>query len=162
MPGKVNKGSTAFIKSKQELDVVMKRFQKRVEKALAGIEGASRQGLRRAAEVVLARSQELVPRDTEALARSAFIETLNDKPEGNTPTGIGPTILIGYDRNNEAPHAVFVHEIIVRSSDGKFIHHKPPTQAKFLETAMKEKFKEIPKIVALEVENRMRRKARSK
>ncbi len=151
MPGKVNKGSAAFIFRKGELDLQLKKLDQEIKRKLAGIEGATRAGIRKAALVVFNRSQELVPVDTKALKNSGFVETLKSERESlKAPTGIGPVFIIGYDKNNEAPHAVFVHEILENQ-------HKPPTQAKFLQTALHENMRKIPRIVAQEIRDRMRR-----
>ena len=154
MPGKVNKSSGAFIFRKGELDRDLKKLDQEIKRVLAGVEGATRAGIRKAALVVFERSQELVPRDTNALWKSGFVETVRGEKENlKAPTGIGPVFIIGYDKNNEAPHAVFVHEILENQ-------HKPPTQAKFLQTALHENMRKIPQIVAQEVRDRMRRQSK--
>lgn len=159
MPGRVDKSSTAFRFHKAELDKELKAIDRRLRKRLAEIEGATQSGLRKAAFAIKKRSLELTPVDTGALYKSAFIETLSDVAQSSTPKGINPVVLVGYDRNNEAPHAVFVHEIFER--DGVFIRHDPPTQAKFLQTAVHELQNEIITIVAKEATKLMKRRGKS-
>ena len=130
MPGKVDKSSTAFIKTKQKLDRSFKKIQRNLQKELAGIEMGVNRGVEIVALKILVRALELVPKDTNQLADSGFIEGISTNPRSDQPDGINPLMLVGFDRNNEAPHAVFVHEINAR--------HDSPTQWKFLSTAVNE------------------------
>ncbi len=133
----VKKSSEAFRFSKQQLDKEIKEINKNLQKELAGLE----MGVARASEIlafrVLDRALELTPIDTGALRKSAFIERLGKRPNRKRPDGINPILLVGYDRNNSAKHAVFVHERVE-------LQHAPPTQAKFLTTAINE---EIPRFL---------------
>ncbi len=84
-----------------------------------------RAGLLAAADDIMAEADVLVPKDTETLVNSRFIE-----PVGDT------TVVIGYGRGEEinpkdgkiaGQYAVPVHEILGAK-------HEPPTQSKYLET----------------------------
>lgn len=80
------------------------------------------EALGRCAAVVYRKSQKLVPRDTEALAHSGRVET-NDKK------GKGAQFEVVYG-DEEAFYALYVHEDLTKK-------HAPPTQAKFLEDAVR-------------------------
>ena len=131
MPGKVDKASTAFIKSKQSLDRQIKSVERNLLKELAGVEMGINRGVEIVALKLLNRSLELTPQNTGALRASGFIEGISTPANKNKPDGINPLMIVGYDRNNEAPHAVFVHERLD-------LQHDHPTQAKFLTTAANE------------------------
>jgi len=100
-----------------------------LNKQVLGIKNRTRAGVRAAAMTVKARSQELTPHDTGTLVGSAHVRTW-EFPEG--PGGV-----IYY----EAAYAPYVHEIQARN------YTKPGTQWKFLETALKEKSREIIRII---------------
>jgi len=83
---------------------------------------AAREGVDQFGEAVLTRAKELCPVDTGALRRSGTAR----------PAEVHGTVVtksLGFDTN----YAAAVHEC---GPDKP--HHKPPTQWKFLETAMKE------------------------
>ena len=98
------------------------------------INNRSRAGLRDAALVVRRRSQQLTPVDIGNLKASAYTEAYD--------TPLGPGAEIGYT----ADYAVFVHEIDRHHKTGKPIVHQVG-QWKFLETALKEKSKEVLEII---------------
>ncbi len=139
MPGKVNKSSRAFRISKQHLDRDLKNIEFNLKRELAGIEMGVNRGVEIAALKLLNRALELTPIDTGALRASGFIEGLSAAANPAKPDGINPFMMVGFDRNNEAPHAVFVHERVDQN-------HKSPTQAKFLTTAINEM---MPQLVAI-------------
>lgn len=132
----VKKSSEAFIASKKTLDRQIKEINKKLQEELAKLE----MGAARATEIIafriLNRALELTPVDTGRLRASAFIEKPRVNKNRKRPDGINPLALVGYDRNNTAKHAVFVHEIQA--------HHAPPTQWKFLTTAVNE---EVPRFL---------------
>lgn len=97
------------------IDVVLKRMNAKVRKMAA----SSRAGARVAALIVLRRSQQLVPVDTNKLRASVFTNVRSDST--------GAMAVVGY----QAAYAPFVHEIMENKH--------PVGQAKFLETALKEK-----------------------
>lgn len=97
-----------------------------LNREILGIQNRTRAGMREAALVVRKRSQELTPVDTGHLKASAYTESF-DSPKG-------PGAEIGY----MAAYAVFVHEIDKNYTVGQW---------KFLETALKEKAKEILEII---------------
>ncbi len=127
----VDKSSRSFRLSKQSLDREIKDMNFLLGFELAKIEMGVNRGIEIAALKLAGRSLELTPRDTGALRASLFIEGISFKANTTKPTGIDPLMIVGYDRNNEAPHAVFVHERLD-------LRHDPPTQAKFLTTAFNE------------------------
>ena len=126
----VKKSSEAFIFSKQQLDREIKNINKNLQEELAKLEMGAAAATEILAFRILNRSLELVPVDTGRLKASAFIDKPKRKNNRKRPDGISPLALVGYDRNNSAKHAVFVHEIDAT--------HAPPTQWKFLTTAMNE------------------------
>lgn len=73
------------------------------------------------AEAIMTASKGIVPVDTGALRASGHVEL----PE--THAGVGVSVTLGYGTS----YAVYVHEDVM-------LHHKPPTQAKFLERPMLE------------------------
>jgi len=101
-----------------------KEVMQNLNKIIQAIEGATPKAIEYASEPILERSLELVPRDTEALANSAYLEV-----QGNT-------VEIGYAKGGNPYYAVFVHEDMEA-------YHKPPTQAKFLQQAVNEQLGEI-------------------
>lgn len=72
-------------------------------------------------------SQIYVPKDTGELASSAYLEI--------TPYRSGSRVEMGYGRNGEAPHAIYVHEVP--------FNHEEPTSWKFLERAINEDWANI-------------------
>lgn len=76
------------------------------------------EGLRKAAHIILKKSQELVPVDTERLKKSGRVEVKG--------TGLNTEARVVYD----APYAVYVHERLDQA-------HEPPTQAKFVTEAIR-------------------------
>ena len=127
----VDKSGSAFKTSKRNLDLEIKNLNLNLNSALAKIEMGINRGIEIAALKLAVRAMELTPRDTGALRASQFIEGISFKSNSKKPTGINPFMIVGYDRNNEAPHAVFVHERLD-------VRHDSPTQAKFLTTAFNE------------------------
>lgn len=100
------------------LNKVLANLNREIKK----IEGRTKAGLWQAALIIQRRSMQLTPVDENNLRPSAYAHAYD------TPSGPGAEI--GYT----ASYAVFVHEVQAT--------HKPPTQWKFLETAIKEKEKD--------------------
>jgi len=98
-----------------------------LNREIMGIQNRTRGGLREAVLVVRKRSQELTPVATGHLRASAYTEVYN------TPGGYGAEI--GYMAN----YAPYVHEINKNYTIGQW---------KFLETALKEKNREILEIIS--------------
>lgn len=83
--------------------------------------------LKEALEPVFELSQVYVPRDTQALAKSGYLEVRR--------IGARNVAELGYARAGRPSYAAFVHENLE-------MYHKAPTQAKFLERAiLEEEFK---------------------
>lgn len=101
---------------------------KNLSRAKALGEAGIVRGVTKAAEFLLAKSQELVPVDTGELKESGHVEVQ------------GKTAAVVYD----APHALWVHERLDQ-------HHEPPTQAKFLEQPAKEYVGEMRMIMSEEI-----------
>lgn len=101
---------------------------KNLNRSVVGIKSKSRQGLQAAALLVLGTSKELTPVDTGNLRGGTYTKLFGGRDN--------PGAEIGYT----AAYAVFVHE---RTE----LHHKAPTQAKFLETALKQKAKRVLEII---------------
>jgi hypothetical protein len=85
-------------------------------------------------EPAFKRSQELVPVDTGDLKRSGFLEV--------RPRKSGVDAAIGYGRFGQPSYAAMVHERLD-------FRHAPPTQAKFLETAINEHIGDFQRRVEL-------------
>lgn len=85
------------------------------------------------AGIIFAESQRLAPVETGRMTdpANAGVETIS-AAEGRAE------VAIVY----RTPYAVYVHEIIYAPS-GRPVFHDPPTQAKFLEQAVKNKWQEI-------------------
>jgi len=97
-----------------------------LNKEILGIQNRTRAGMREAALIVRRRSQELTPVDTGNLKSSHYTEAFD------TPRGPGAEI------GCTAAYAPFVHEIDKNYTVGQW---------KFLETALKEKGKEILEVI---------------
>lgn len=96
---------------------------------IAAIENISPDALIHALQPIYDDSQELVPVDTGELKASGFIEArLGSR---------GAEGVVGYARGGQPQYAVWVHENMVW-------FHKPPTQAKFLEEAVKRHVDDVP------------------
>ena len=131
MPGKVDTSSPAFQRRGKQLKASLKKLEKQIQEKIDSIKDVSAETLESVGQEILDRSQELVPVETGALKKSAFIETNKDSNE--------TSVSIGYNKDGTAPHAVFAHEIGPYSNPTT-----PGTQYKFLETAVREK---LPKII---------------
>lgn len=92
------------------------------------VEKRTQAGMWRAAMMIKRYSMQLTPVDTGNLKGSAYTQAITIRRS--------PAIEIGYT----AAYALYVHEIDRT--------HKSPTQWKFLETALKEKRKEVLEILA--------------
>lgn len=99
-----------------------------LNKEVLGMRNRSRAGMRTVGFMVKATSLSLTPVDTGNLRGGAYMRSY-DTPDG-------PGAEIGYT----AAYAVFVHE---RTE----LHHKSPTQSKFLEEALKRDEKRILEII---------------
>jgi len=82
-----------------------------------------------ALEPVLDQALIYVPRDTEKLADSGFLDV---QQKGEITTGE-----VGFAPRGNPDYAIFVHEV--------FAFHEPPTQWKFLQRAGQEKLSEVGK-----------------
>lgn len=107
-----------------------------LNRQILGIQNRTKGGMHHAALVVRKRSQELTPVDTGNLKASAYTEVYN------TVEGAGA--VIGY----MAGYAPYVHEINKNYTVGQW---------KFLETALKEKSREILEIIRKRARPRMGR-----
>lgn len=76
------------------------------------------------------KSQTYVPVKTGRLKRSGFLELRSGSR--------GPVVTMGYGKNNDPPYTAIVHERLD-------LWHKPPTRAKFLQSALEEDFGQIQK-----------------
>jgi len=90
---------------------------------IRGIKSVTPEALQGALQPIYDRSQELVPVRTGELKASGYLEvrTSGDKIDAE----------VGYGRGGVPIYAVFVHENLE-------MFHEPPTQAKFLQTAIEE------------------------
>ncbi len=107
-----------YIKSIRDQMHVIKQ---NILKVINHIENITPEAIRYGLKPIFDESQRLVPVDRGGLKASGFIEVRK--------TATGSTAAIGYARYGRPHYAGFVHERLD-------IPHAPPTQAKFLETAV--------------------------
>ncbi len=147
----VNKNSAAFIIRKGNARAALNEISKNLIRAFNQLSEATQEGTKIAAEKILKRSLELCPIDTGALRTSArVISPKRSRKEVRgkiSAAGIDPVFVV-YDHGGKAPYAVFVHEILR-------YRHDPPTQAKFLQTAMDEAAAEVLTTVANEAKKNL-------
>lgn len=78
-------------------------------------------------------SQKYVPVDTSKLKSSGYLEEVISRSNQHT-------VEIGYGKNGLPDYAATVHENLE-------YHHKAPTRAKFLQSALEEKDREIERLI---------------
>lgn len=100
----------------------MRQVVENFKRIVAGIENASPDALAHAVAPIFEESQRLVPVDTGALRNSGFVES-------GFARGGEAFVVVGYAKAGRPSYAALVHERVD-------VHHKSPTQAKFLEEAM--------------------------
>ncbi len=147
----VNKSSPAFVRRSNEAEKSARLVEANLKKALQDIKNLTFQGVKDVVEEIYKGSQVEVP---------VSIDGSHGKPAGTlkksgyrqvelTATGIEG--IVGYDRNDEAPYAVFVHEIM------RFKHTNPATaKAKFLQDPATEVAGRIAKIIAGKISKRLK------
>ena len=109
------------------------------------VKDVSEEGLLAVGNDMLNRSLEIVPVETGALKKSAFIET--DKTPGRI------SVSFGYNKDGSAPYAVFAHEI------GPY--KKPTTsgtQYKFLSTAIVDRLPMVVPLLRASISRALRKK----
>lgn len=89
--------------------------EKGINKTRSQLEKGFERGMKEAGRLLLRESQKIVPVDTGALRASGRVRS-----EGK---GVDIEVIVSYS----TWYAIYVHEIL-------WYYHKPPTQAKFLET----------------------------
>ncbi len=145
MPGKVDTTSSAFQRRGKRLKASLKKLEKQIQVKIDSVKDVSEEALLSLGQDILDRSLEIVPIDTGALKKSAFIES--------SKTTSGPSVTLGYNKDGSAPHAVFAHEIGPYKSPTT-----PGTQYKFLEQPLHEKIPEIVKILRRNISQALRKK----
>ena len=103
MPGRVDKTSAAFQRHGKNLKASLKKLEQQIQVKIDSVKDVSEEGLLAVGNDMLNRSLEIVPIETGALKKSAFIET--DKTPGRI------SVSFGYNKDGSAPYAVFAHEI---------------------------------------------------
>lgn len=93
-------------------------------------------GLEKCANVILKKALQWVPVDTEALKRSGHVEV--------SGTGKGSRARVVFGGRRDTYYALYVHENLQA-------FHKPPTCAKFLEKAARDRAGTMASIVASEL-----------
>jgi len=111
----------------------MEHIENTISGLVNAIEGLTPEALEYGVQPIFDKSQYYVPRKTEALANSGFIET--------EVTSRGARAVVAYGKGGKPEYAVFVHEMVD-------YQHDSPTQAKFLEQAANEHMSEVPDRVA--------------
>ncbi|KKN66742.1 hypothetical protein LCGC14_0468530 [marine sediment metagenome] len=121
----------AYIKSIRDQASVIKQ---NLLKVINYIDNITPEAIRFGLKPIFDESQRLVPVDEGTLKASGFVEVRK--------TATGASAVIGYARHGRPHYAGFVHERLD-------IHHAPPTQAKFLETAINTHIDDFRRRVAL-------------
>ncbi len=120
---RLSAGTRTFAKATtRDVRAAMKQIIKNYNVAIRAVENASLPALKFGLQPIFDLSQELVPVRTGRLKRSGFIET---SMGANGPNGV-----VGYARAGIPNYAALQHENL-------FFYHRPPTQAKYLEEAVK-------------------------
>ncbi|MFV2014005.1 MAG: hypothetical protein ACC656_01130 [Candidatus Heimdallarchaeota archaeon] len=112
----------------RQIRAQMRKIERRMAKIVDAIEGATPEALLYALQPIFDESQKLVPRDTEALADSGYLE-VQEKAGGVVAE-------VGYGKGGDPYYSVFVHEQLESI-------HKSPTQAKFLQAALEKNIDKI-------------------
>jgi len=105
--------------SRAQMQSVVKRFKEFERHMISQMPEI----LREALEPTFEKSQKYVPVDTGDLKESGFLQVVK--------TRSGAFVSMGYGLGGRPPYSVFVHEDLEAS-------HKPPTRAKFLQSALEE------------------------
>ena len=127
----VGPSEASYIHSvKAQMDLI----KKNLEQTINYVENVTPEAIEFGLQPAFEESQRLVPVDTGKLRRSGFIETRR--------TATGTVAAMGYGRYGRPTYGAFVHENLA-------LRHAPPTQAKFLETAIKTKLGDFRRRVVL-------------
>lgn len=108
----------------------------------------AREALKEEGEAIMVESQKQVPRDTQQLANSKFVEVREEND--------GPVVTLGY----KADYALYVHEIPSppnKSRGGRSASHRPPTKWKYLEDPVKDASAGFVQRVAARIRRRFER-----
>jgi len=107
----VKKKSDSFKASQASARKDMEDIQKVLEQKLREVEFLTKEGVEDVVHEVLFESQIRTPVDTRAMYDSAYTEVID----------LGGKVVgeIGYDRNNEAPYPVHVHQIVANHTLGE-------------------------------------------
>jgi len=106
----------------------MAEVQRRFSNLVKAVPGVTEVAIFHALEPIYDQSQIFVPVDTGKLKESGFIRTSSRRD--------GAAGVVGYGAAGNPFYAVYVHERLD-------LKHDAPTQAKYLEEAVKEKFSEF-------------------
>lgn len=117
------------VKSTRQAREAFRMLERNLQSAIKILRQATPDALEYALDPIYERSQELVPRLTHTLAESGFVDTVRvgDRYVGE----------VGYAPGGVPHYSIFVHENLEAT-------HESPTQAKFLEQAVKELSGKIP------------------
>jgi hypothetical protein len=111
--------TTALVSNQAQADVAMDRLERIVNEIIENIEVLSFEELKEIASEIKELAQEKTPVDTGLLRATAYV---SDDGKEN--------VEVGYDRDGDAPYAVFVHENL----EANHVNG----EAKFLEKAIDE------------------------
>ena len=108
----VNISSESYIRNKAEAARGMQNIKKQLEAKIREATTLTEEGLDDVLEEIKKESLARTPIDTKALYDSCFTEKVK---QGDKVIGV-----VGYDRNGEAPYAVYTHEVAANHPRGQW------------------------------------------
>jgi len=149
LAGKRNTGAFKFVK--KQADDKLAGFQQILQKRLNKIPRRTEVALKEVMEFIRDESKKLTPVDTEALRNSAFavVERGKVTVRGKVGYSITSGDLVG-GATDSVDYAVFVHELNNNHDPGSenSRNSNPSGQWKFLQTAVEQNQKDIPRMLA--------------
>jgi len=124
--------SGATAKTRNQVIRQFNEINKRLDLLGRAIEQTTKEVAEEALTIIFDASQILVPVNTGDLKASGYVDV---RRVGNKIVGE-----VGYAPRNDPPYALFVHENLE-------MHHKPPTQAKYLQKAVEDNAGKITALI---------------
>ncbi len=118
----------ALIRTTQEARAALAKIENRIDEIFETIGFTNEEAMQEAMDLIETRSNDIVPVKSGKLKGSSFTEV--EKDDENNVIGT-----VGYNKNGEAPYAVFVHEKVDNKHENG--------EAKFLEKAAIESEQDI-------------------
>jgi len=150
----VNRGSTSYKVVREDARKSIAAVERKLAKALKGIENATYEGLKVAGKALYDESREMTPIDTGDLRESQYLAFKRSPSKMIAEIGYdakgGASVTEGISSTKEAPYAVYVHELQpeVHTKEMGSGRNPPRAQWKFLETAVKNLSGKIPGLIA--------------